>query len=149
MTSRVSITDFDPALHQDQVEALWRQVFAYADARNAPGLIVRQKCAVDDGLFFVATDGDGVVGTVMAGYDGHRGWIYSMAVHPEWRRRDVGTSLLSHAEERLTALGCVKINLQVLPGNDDAQRFYGANGFLVEKRVSMGKELAANIPTAR
>jgi len=39
--------------------------------------------------------------------------------------------------------------LQVLPGNDDAQRFYGANGFLVEKRVSMGKELAANIPTAR
>ncbi len=145
MTNQVNVTEFDPALHQERVEALWKEVFGYPDARNAPGLIIHRKCAANDGLFFVATNGDGVVGTVMAGYDGHRGWIYSMAVHPGHRRHDVGSSLLSHAEERLAALGCVKINLQVLPGNDGAQRFYEANGFELENRISMGKEVRENI----
>ena len=145
MAGKATITVFDPAQHRDQVEALWKLVFAYTDARNATSLIIDRKCAAGDGLFFVATAGDVVVGTVMAGYDGHRGWIYSMAVHPEYRHGDIGSSLLSHAEDTLTALGCVKINLQVMPGNDAAQEFYEANGFSVENRISMGKEITVNV----
>ncbi len=145
MTSQIRIAEFDSALHREQVEELWKEIFAYPDARNAPGLIMDQKCAADDGLFFVATNGNSVVGTVMAGYDGHRGWIYSLAVHPRHRRDDIGSSLLSHAEDALAALGCVKINLQMLPGNDGARQFYEANGFSAEERISMGKEIRENI----
>jgi ribosomal protein S18 acetylase RimI-like enzyme len=145
MDAQINIVEFDASQHRGQVEELWREVFAYGDPRNAPALVIAKKCAVRDGLFFVATAGDVVVGTVMAGYDGHRGWIYSMAVRPGHRHRDIGSRLLSLAEQKLAALGCVKINLQVLRGNEVAQRFYEANGYAVEDRVSMGKELSENI----
>jgi ribosomal protein S18 acetylase RimI-like enzyme len=141
----IDIVGFDPSQHRDQVEALWQQVFAYDTPRNAPSLVIEKKCAVGDGLFFVAEADGVVVGTVMAGYDGHRGWIYSMAVYPSHRRQDIGSRLLSFAEQRLTALGCVKINLQVMGGNEEAQRFYEANGYSAENRISMGKELSENI----
>ena len=147
MKIHVEIIEFDPRLHQKQVEALWQQVFAYDAPRNAPSLVIEKKCAVRDGLFFVAVANDTVVGTVMAGYDGHRGWIYSMVVHPGYRRQDIGSRLLSFAERKLTTLGCVKINLQVMGGNEAAQLFYEANGYSVENRISMGKEISENIGT--
>jgi len=145
MGTEIAIVGFDPSQYRDQVESLWQQVFDYDAPRNAPSLVIEKKCAVRDGLFFVATSGDTVVGTVMAGYDGHRGWIYSLAVHPGYRHQAIGSKLLSFAEQKLTSLGCVKINLQVMGGNEDAQRFYEANGYTVENRVSMGKEVTENV----
>ncbi len=145
MDAHINIVEFDTFQHRGQVEALWREVFAYGAPRNASALVIAKKCAVRDGLFFVATSGDVVVGTVMAGYDGHRGWIYSMAVHPGHRHQDIGSRLLSFAERKLASVGCVKINLQVMGGNETAQRFYEANGYTVEDRVSMGKEVVENV----
>ena len=139
------IVDFNRDLHSEGVSSLWKRVFAYKEARNSPGLSIEKKVAVGDGLFFVAIDEETLRGTVMAGYDGHRGWIYSLAVDPDHRRQGIGSALLDHAERRLSELGCVKINLQVLDGNLPAQRFYEAHGFAVEHRVSMGKEVAANV----
>ena len=81
----------------------------------------------------------------MAGYDGHRGWIYSMAVHPDHRMQGIGTALLAFAEKKLSSLGCVKINLQIMEGNEDVRRFYQTNGYAVEKRVNMGKRLGENV----
>jgi len=98
-----------------------------------------------DGLFFVATHQEGIGGTVIAGYDGHRGWIYAMAVHPGHRKKGIASLLLSHAERRLASLGCVKINLQILKGNADVQRFYRANGYALEDRISMGKQIDENV----
>lgn len=141
----IDITEFDNLEHRDQVAALWRDVFGYNTAHNSPELVIDRKCAVYDGLFFVAVRNRVVVGTVMAGYDGHRGWMYSLAVHPAHRLQGIGSALLAFAERRLSALGCVKINLQVLEGNETVQRFYQANGYAVEKRVSMGKRLDKNI----
>ena len=145
MDAHINIVEFDVSQHGRQVDALWREIFAYDAPRNAPTLVIAKKCAVRDGLFFVATFGDAVVGTVMAGYDGHRGWIYSMAVHPGHRHQGIGSRLLSFAEQKLAMLGCVKINLQVMGRNEAARRFYEANGYAVEDRVSMGKELTENI----
>lgn len=101
---------------------------------------------MEDGLFFVATRGSAVIGTILAGYDGHRGWLYSVAVDPSHRMNGVGTALVRHAERALTERGCMKINLQVLADNEPVAGFYRSLGYGVEQRISMGKRIAANIP---
>lgn len=146
-TADVEIVAFDPSRHRDAVAALWKDVFAYATPRNEPYLVMAKKCLVNDGLFYVAAVDGVVVGTVMAGYDGHRGWIYAMAVAPEYRGRDIGSKLLSVAEQKLGEMGCMKINLQINGDNAAVVRFYEVNGYAVEDRISMGKELSDNIPS--
>jgi len=143
-TPGVKITSFENAKHREQVVALWKSVFGYQTPHNSPELSIDKKMAVADGMFFVATHGQLVVGTIMTGYDGHRGWIYSLAVHLEWRRKGVGSALLCHGEARLSTLGCVKINLQVVEGNEAVLSFYAVHGYNVEKRISMGKRLPQN-----
>jgi ribosomal protein S18 acetylase RimI-like enzyme len=136
---------FDNSKHRKQVIELWNSVFAPKDARNRPGLVIDKKMSVKDDLFFIARDGNQVIGTIMAGYDGHRGWIYSMAVIPEKRKSNVGTRLLKHAENELKKRGCVKINLQIFKDNESIKNFYLKNGYSVEERISMGKEIKDNI----
>src|SRR6187200_2526659 len=144
----VSITPFVDAAHRTQVIALWETVFGYDTAHNRPGLVIDKKVAMDDSLFFVAVAGSNVVGTIMTGYDGHRGWIYALAVAPAHRRRGIGSRLLSHAEDALTRQGCVKINLQILEGNESVAAFYSSLGYSAEKRINMGKRISQNVPVA-
>lgn len=127
----------------DGVDALWERVFPDDPAHNRAAVAVPEKMRVQPELFLVALDGARVIGTVMAGYDGHRGWLYSVAVHPDVQRRGVGSALLREAEARLAALGCRKINLQIRAGNEAVTAFYTALGYEVEPRVSMGKRITA------
>lgn len=78
----------------------------------------------------------------MAGYDGHRGWLYAVAVVDSYRRRGIGTALVQEAEARLGALGCGKINLQIRSTNADVKAFYDRLGYGTEDRISMGKRVA-------
>jgi ribosomal protein S18 acetylase RimI-like enzyme len=144
----IAIMPYMDAAHRSQVVALWKTVFGYEAAHNNPGLSIDKKIEVDDELFFVAVAETTVVGTIMAGYDGHRGWLYALAVAPPHRRQGVGSLLVSHAERELTRKGCVKINLQILEGNESVTAFYAGLGFSVEKRVSMGKRIPENVPIA-
>lgn len=80
-----------------------------------------------------------MIGSVMAGYDGHRGWLYRVAVAASHRHRGVGAVLIQEAEKRLWALGCVKINLQMRGTNQSVTAFYQSLGYMVEERISMGK----------
>jgi len=137
------------AVHRSQVVALWKTVFGYETAHNNPALVIDKKVEVDDQLFFVAVVDTTVVGTIMAGYDGHRGWIYSVAVSPSHRRQGIGSRLVSHAERALTCKGCVKINLQIMEGNESVAGFYASLGFSIEKRVSMGKRISENVGSHR
>ena len=141
------ISHFSDAAHRADVIRLWGDVFGHASGHHTPGLSIDKKLALADELFFVAHDAGSVVGTVMAGYDGHRGWLYSVAVDPAHRKRGIGAALVMHAEKALVARGCMKINLQVLGGNEAVVGFYEALGFAVEPRISMGKLVAVNIPT--
>jgi ribosomal protein S18 acetylase RimI-like enzyme len=125
-----------------QVAALWAEVFPDDPPHNRAAVAVPRKLAVQPELFFVAEEAGRVAGTVMAGYDGHRGWLYAVAVDPRLRRRGVGTALVRHAEGALAALGCLKVNLQVRARNAEVVAFYEKLGFAVEERVSMGKRLA-------
>lgn len=140
-THKISIAEFNNRQHREQVIAIWQTVFGYKDAHNSPGTVIDKKLENQDGLFLVAENDQVVVGTAMAGYDGHRGWIYSLAVLPEHQQQGIGSALLAHAQDRLAKLGCLKINLQIMEGNEAVQRFYAVNGYSVEKRVSMGKIL--------
>jgi ribosomal protein S18 acetylase RimI-like enzyme len=145
--NKVAITQYVDALHRSQVVALWKDVFGYETAHNNPNLAIDKKLEIGDQLFFVAVADGTVVGTIMAGYDGHRGWLYSVAVAPSHRRQGIGSRLVSHAVSELTRKGCVKINLQIMEGNENVTAFYAALGFSVEKRVSMGKRIPQNVPS--
>jgi GNAT superfamily N-acetyltransferase len=111
-----------------------------------PDLDIDKKVATGDNLLFVALDEGEVIGTIMAGYDGHRGWIYRMCTSAVRRREGIGSRLMEHAERALADRGCIKINLQVVEGNDVALQFYSSLGYSVEPRVSMGKRLTMNLP---
>jgi len=120
--------------------ALLKSIFPDSPARNEPSRILAEKLAVDD-LIFVAEIGKKIIGACMAGYDGHRGWLYSVSVSPQHRRNNVGSLLVDHATRALQELGCTKVNLQIRATNPDVVAFYDSLGFTVEERISMGKIL--------
>lgn len=123
------------------VLALWRTVFPDAPAHNVPEDMIARKLLVQRELFVVAVDAGVVVGTAMGGYDGHRGWVYSVAVSPDRRRQGIGTALMRRVEIDLGGMGCPKLNLQVRGSNSQAVGFYESLGYASEDRVSMGKKL--------
>lgn len=132
-----SIRPYTPA-DRAGVTELWGEVFPTPAPRNAPGLVLDLKERMQPELFFVAEAEGRIVGTVMAGYDGHRGWIYTVAVAPGFRRRGIATRLMRDALKALRALGCVKVNLQILEENAAVAAFYETLGFRTEPRISMG-----------
>ncbi|HXY45121.1 MAG TPA: GNAT family N-acetyltransferase [Acidimicrobiales bacterium] len=82
-----------------------------------------------------------VVGSVMFGYDGHRGWLNYLAVKPEHQRRGLGRALVGYAEHELAELGCAKVNLQIRRTNAGVVDFYLSLGYLVDDVISMGRRL--------
>ncbi|MEM5341073.1 GNAT family acetyltransferase [Paraburkholderia azotifigens] len=140
----LSIRAFDAA-DTDAVIALWLEAFPeYRDPdrpQRNPHLSIVNKLGTQPELFFVAVKDAFVVGTVMAGYDGHRGWLYSLAVLAAERRQGIGTRLVQHAEAALAARGCPKVNLQVLSAKADVRGFYEALGYRMDDVVSLGKRL--------
>jgi ribosomal protein S18 acetylase RimI-like enzyme len=108
---------------------------------NNPHLDIRRKLKVQAEGFLVAlTDGQ-IIATVMAGYDGHRGWINYLAVDPQSRYKGIGRRMMEAAETYLRAVGCPKINLQVRSSNAGVIEFYNRIGFKMDDAVSLGKRL--------
>ncbi len=116
---------------------LWHQVLPDKQPWNDPKEALIRKLNRGDGLIFVAQQGGDIVGAVKAGYDGVRGWIYSLAVLPEHRRNGIGRKLLHAAESALIDLGCPKVNLQIRSSNAEVIEFYRRCGYSVEERASM------------
>ncbi len=140
-TDSIKITKFINEKHRDSVIDLWQKVFDYQAPHNDPGLTIDKKIEVDDGLFFVAFSRETLAGSVMAGYDGHRGWIYSLAVEPALQNQQIGSKLMRFVETTLSELGCLKVNLQLMDGNEAVEKFYLKQGYFTEQRISLGKLL--------
>jgi ribosomal protein S18 acetylase RimI-like enzyme len=119
---------------------LWQRVFPDDPPHNDPSQVIPAKRAVDD-LIFVALEEESIVGAVMAGYDGHRGWLYAVAVDHPHRRHGIARRLVAHALDALRQLGCIKVNLQIRSDNAEVVAFYESLGFCVEDRISMGLHL--------
>jgi len=134
--SQLTIRKYQPADRETLID-LWTIVFPDHPPHNEPEKVIDTKLAVDD-LIFVATLGDRIVGACIAGYDGFRGWLYFVAVHPQCRRGGIGTGLVTHAMACLKELGCTKVNLQIRAANEAVAAFYKALGFAAEDRISMG-----------
>ena len=102
---------------------------------------IARKLKVQAELFLVGYLEDKLIASVMAGYDGHRGWINYFAVHPDFQARGYGKQLVDNVENRLRELGCPKINLQIREENDKVFSYYQKLGFVEEKRINMGKRI--------
>ncbi len=136
------ISTYD-AEHFGGVEVLWQEVFPDDPPWNAALSSIPAKLAVQPDALLVALDGHQVIGSIMASYDGHRGWLYALAVLKSHRNRGIGYALVHEAEKRLLSMGCRKVNLQVRTSNSGVVAFYERLGYATEERVSMGKRLLA------
>ena len=128
----------------EAVVALWEDVLPSAKTWNEPNAELARKVGQLDELVSVGELDGKVVSTVVAGFDGVRGWVYRLAVDRSMRRRGYGRRMLVAVEEELRRRGCLKVNLQVHAENEEAVGFYRACGFVLEDRVSFGKPLAPN-----
>ena len=128
----------------DAVVALW-QLCGLTRPWNNPHLDIARKLEVQRELFLVGVDeGGSVVASAMGGYEGHRGWVNYLAVHPDARGAGHARTLMDELESLLLARGCPKLNLQVRGDNTEALAFYAAIGYGVDDAVSMGKRLIAD-----
>jgi ribosomal protein S18 acetylase RimI-like enzyme len=138
-SSTPNIRPFEPN-DQHAVIVLWHRC-GLVVPWNDPAQDIARKQQVQSELFLVAELDGLIIGSVMAGYEGHRGWINYLAVAPEHQRSGVGTGLMERAESELRKLGCPKVNLQIRTSNRGVIEFYDRLGYVVEERVNMGKRL--------
>ncbi len=129
------------AADEQQVVELWRRCNLIV-SWNDPQHDIQLKVQVQPDLFLVGIVGDDVIATVMAGYDGHRGWLNYLAVTPDLQHQGIGRMMVTAAIARLRGLGCPKINLQVRASNTAVIDFYTRLGFKVDDVVSMGMRLS-------
>lgn len=108
---------------------------------NNPKLDIERKLEVNPELFLVGLVGGQVAATAMGGYDGHRGWIYYLAVDPARQKKGLGRQIMGAVEEKLLIMGCPKVNLQVRADNAAVMEFYENIGYSTEDRISMGRRL--------
>lgn len=143
-----SVRAFRPDDTEDVV-ALWEEA-GLTRPWNDPRLDIERKLTVQPELFLVAVDDTdaeagearrAIVGTVMAGYDGHRGWLYYLAAAMSHRRRGVGRALVAEAERLLIERGCPKVQLMVREGNEQALEFYDELGYERFSVSNTGKRL--------
>lgn len=131
----------------DAVVALWH-VAGLTRPWNDPHEDIERKLQVQPELFLVAeaisTDDRRLVGTIMAGYDGHRGWLYYLASSPDLRGAGIGRALVKEAERRLLEMGCPKVQLMVRRGNETVLGFYDQLGYERFDVANTGKRLISD-----
>ncbi|MBS1907714.1 MAG: GNAT family N-acetyltransferase [Actinobacteria bacterium] len=164
MTAGFVIRAFDRG-DTDAVVGLWEEA-RLTRPWNDPRADIERKLAVQPELFLVAEertpkregdnhdqrDGDGrgegdarIIGSVMAGYDGHRGWLYYLATVSDRRGAGIGRALVTEAELLLRAMGCPKVQLMVRPGNEQVLGFYDALGYERFDVGNTGKRLIHDV----
>lgn len=109
---------------------------------NDPHKDIERKLAVEPELFIVAEIDGKIAGSCMAGYEGHRGWINYLAVHPDHQRKGCATLLMREAERLLGLAGCPKVNLQIRSSNSEVQAFYEKIGYSEDKVICFGRRLS-------
>ncbi len=138
-----NIRAFSPA-DESAVIDLWQRC-GLLHPWNNPHRDIERKLKINPELFLVGLIDGRIVAAGMGGYEGHRGWVNYLAVDPAHRRKGLGRHIMQALEEKLLALGCPKINIQVRRDNLTAKEFYRKLGFNTDDVESMGKRLVEDI----
>jgi len=125
---------------QKEVIQLWMEC-GLVVPWNDPQRDIERKLGTQPELFLIGLINDEIITTVMTGYDGHRGWVYYLAVKPQYQQKEIGRQIMKEAETRLLELGCPKLNIMVRTTNLDVINFYKAIGYKVDAVTNMGKRL--------
>ena len=128
------------AKFQDEVVELWKKCNLIIP-QNDPVEDIMKKVDFQPDLFLVGLIDDRVIGSIMVGYEGHRGWINYLAVLPELQRQGYGRKLVQKAIDELKRIGCLKVNLQVRRTNTPVIEFYKRLGFKEDDVASLGMRL--------
>ena len=135
----ISIRPFQLA-DEPAVTALWEEC-KLTRPWNDPHKDIARKLAVQAELFLVGVVDGSVMASVMAGYEGHRGWVNYLAVAPRFRGQGHARALMKHVEALLLERGCPKVSLLVRTSNREAFEFYRHLGYVQDEAVSLGKRL--------
>jgi ribosomal protein S18 acetylase RimI-like enzyme len=130
---------------EQQIIDLWQEC-NLTTAWNNPQRDIERKMQDSPELFFVGETDHTIVASCMAGYDGHRGWIYYLAVKPDHQRQGVASKIMNHAEEALSEIGCPKIDLMVRKTNHNVISFYHKIGYNDDPVVVLSKRLEVDEP---
>jgi len=125
---------------QDAVVDLWRKCNLIVP-QNDPIEDIKRKTDFQPNLFFIGLLDGKVIGSIMVGYEGHRGWINYLAVTPEHQRHGYGKKLVQKAIDELKKMDCLKVNLQIRKGNTSVIHFYKGLGFKKDNVISLGMRL--------
>ena len=136
------IRPFEPT-DEAAVVALWREC-GLTRPWNDPQRDIARKLTEQPELFLVGSVGARVIATAMVGFDGHRGWVYYLAVAASHRKQSVGRALMHDAERLLIERGCPKLNLMVRSSNAEVIAFYRALGYTPDDVVSLGRRLISD-----
>jgi len=134
-----TIRTFRPDDTTDVID-LWRECGLVVPWNN-PQTDIERKCTDSAQMFFVGELENELVASCMAGYDGHRGWIYFLAVKSSQRRKRLASILVRHVEAELVKLGCPKVELMVRKTNNKVISFYKSIGFDPDPVIVLSKRL--------
>jgi ribosomal protein S18 acetylase RimI-like enzyme len=135
----LNIRKYQPT-DEAQLIKLWHDCCLIVPQNN-PQRDIFLKLQIQPELLLVGLVGSELVASIMAGYEGHRGWLNYLAVSPNFQRQGIGRSMVETATANIEAMGCPKINLQIRTSNIDVIEFYKRIGFTIDDVVSMGKRL--------
>ena len=138
------ITHFEQT-DTEAVVALWHAC-GLTRSWNDPYRDIARKQLVQPELFLLVRDGDAIVATIMAGFDGHRGWVNYLAVAATHRGQGIARALMQEVEQVLKAAQCPKLNLMVRKDNHAVLAFYAHLGYGVDDVVALGKRLIDDLP---
>jgi ribosomal protein S18 acetylase RimI-like enzyme len=126
--------------YQKALIELWRKCNLLVPW-NDPTEDIQKKLEFQPDLFLIALLDGKLIGSVMVGYEGHRGWLNYLAVLPDYQKKGYGRRLVEKAIVELEKLGCLKLNVQIRESNISAVRFYERLGFKDDHVVSLGLRL--------
>jgi ribosomal protein S18 acetylase RimI-like enzyme len=138
------IRTFQPDDEPDVID-LWRQCGLIVPWNN-PETDIQRKLSTSPDLFYVGLLDDELIASCMAGYDGHRGWIYFLAVKSDYQRKGLASMLIDHAESELIKLGCPKLELMVRKTNENVISFYQSAGYDIDPVMVLSKRLTEDEP---
>ena len=124
---------------------LWRQCGLIVPWNN-PETDIQRKLSTSPDLFYVGLLDDELIASCMAGYDGHRGWIYFLAVKSAYQRKGFASILIDYAESELIKLGCPKVELMVRKTNENIISFYQSAGYDIDPVMVLSKRLTDDEP---